>query len=160
MIYLPVCGSNGQTYGNECVFQSAVCKFKPLLKVHDGECEAKKERRDLTAVAPAERKCNAFCPFIFFPVCGSNGVTFSNECEMANAACQFGKAITKAHDGECAADVVPEVPALSTCDAIRCITVFEPVCGSDGKTYSNSCFLLIGACKNPSVKKVHDGQCA
>lgn len=35
-----------------------------------------------------------------------------------------------------------------------CITVFDPVCGCDGKTYSNKCFA-----KLEGIKKYTEGEC-
>ena len=42
-----------------------------------------------------------------------------------------------------------------------CTANFDPQCGSDGKTYSNACFLAIAQCKNPSLqlKLAYKGQC-
>lgn len=60
------------------------------------------------------------CPDSRDPLCGADGLTYWNPCELAcakqSAACQ----------GECPCDCV-------------CPTVFDPVCGSDGITYQNGC---------------------
>jgi hypothetical protein len=45
------------------------------------------------------------------------------------------------------------------CDNINCTTDYNPVCGSDGKTYSNECNLKAAKCKNPSLTIVHPGEC-
>lgn len=42
-----------------------------------------------------------------------------------------------------------------------CAQNYEPVCGSDEKTYGNECELLVEVeCNNPAVYKVHDGPCS
>ncbi|BFZ10128.1 hypothetical protein BsWGS_13167 [Bradybaena similaris] len=39
------------------------------------------------------------CPFIFKQVCGSDGLTYSNSCELKARTCGHG--VTVAHEGPC-----------------------------------------------------------
>lgn len=49
---------------------------------------------------------------------------------------------------------------------VMCSRQFEPVCGSDGKTYANDCLLKVAACKAAADKKISviklasKGECA
>lgn len=61
--YRPVCGTNGQTYGNACTANCA--------GVQVAYATACRER------APA----NCICPANYDPVCGVNGQTYSNQCQ-------------------------------------------------------------------------------
>ena len=41
-----------------------------------------------------------------------------------------------------------------------CTEQYDPVCGSDGVTYSNGCYLEVTRCsENPDLKVVYSGEC-
>lgn len=64
--YIPVCGSDGNTYPNACHVSCMSINNPSLSVAHEGEC----------------RRNNCSCPAVYQPVCGTNGVTYSNDCEL------------------------------------------------------------------------------
>lgn len=109
--YDPVCGCNGQTYGNTCEAEKA-----GVTRWTDGECPCIVE--SLKKDSPCTKELR--------PVCGCDNKTYSNPCLAKNAG------VTKWTDGACCVDP-------SKISRKPCPKNYNPVCGCDGKTYGNEC---------------------
>lgn len=71
------------------------------------------------------------CPTTEKPVCGCDGKTYRNKCVAV-----FGHGVTQWKEGACGNACIN--PAWID-SGIVCPAVVEPVCGCDGKIYSNAC---------------------
>lgn len=141
-----VCGSDGKTYGNTCLLRCV----KEVTVVHEGPCdEAPKD--ELKIVDEAHNQPPCVCTANLEPVCGSDGHTYGNKCQMKCA----GKDITVANDGPCSGEEkIVDIPSYQP--ACTCIRSYSPVCASDGVTYPNECMMR---CENKHLTVAREGPC-
>ncbi|MBX3247215.1 MAG: hypothetical protein KF901_08545 [Myxococcales bacterium] len=126
----PVCGVDGETYGNPC---NARCAGVAIA--YAGECSA----------PPAPSPTGTCEPRHVTPECRSDrdcGPGYS--CATACEGCEPGGAC----EGSCVSYCVPIDPGCV------CPEIWAPVCGVDGRTYSSVCHANCAG-----VRIAHEGEC-
>ncbi|XP_030829226.1 mucin-17 isoform X2 [Strongylocentrotus purpuratus] len=137
-IVSPVCGSDGRTYDNPCLLGAMACETKTpsLVKINDGYCD----QEGLGGRCPLEYKGK------YKPVCGRDGKTYVNQGILQITACVQNdpNLASQAHKGECE---FKGRRKRRKCRKPACDMNYDPVCGTDGKTYFNKCFMDYFACR-------------
>ena len=152
----------------------------PALAEKDGKCRSNQNCDFGLYCEKPVGKCKAegscairpeVCTDDYQPVCGCDGQTYSNACNAARAGvsvakkgkckgsgetaahcltnenCDFGLFCEKA-DGACKGPGVCEIRPEA------CPDLYDPVCGCDHQTYSNSCYA-----HRAGVSVQHQGEC-
>nr|QNH72492.1 toxin candidate TRINITY_DN19498_c0_g1_i1 [Pachycerianthus borealis]QNH72550.1 toxin candidate TRINITY_DN19498_c0_g1_i1 [Pachycerianthus borealis] len=152
------CSNTNVTYTSMCLFKVAQCqalKSGHSLKIqYRGSCGSKKE-------CPKLEQCKIVPRTL--PVCGDNNVTYQTHCHFRVAACEareMKQKLRMLHRGECGTKVKNQ---RTKCIDKPCRSDPKPLCGSDQKTYANSCEFLKAKCalknKKSQLKLVYHGVC-
>ncbi|XP_037334758.2 agrin isoform X4 [Pungitius pungitius] len=178
-----VCGSDGEDYRNECLLHRHACKNQKNIRVqYLGPCDLCKENENnlntMCRVRTLTRQTIVFrppemCPVANEPLCASDGQTYSSECAMDATGLQKGIKLRKIHAGPCkrlercqeacpfnGVCVVEQQSARCSCEPIECDGTYKPVCGRDGRTYTNDCARRRAECLGRLLIAIkHPGPC-
>jgi len=128
----PVCGDDNKTYNNICEAKKAGIGI--AYKSKCGECIPEGK-----TINPSVVKNKTCCAGLTACPVNSSTINPNEKVSICKKTCEVFS--NKAND------VKPE-------DKIVCTMNWDPLCGENGKTYSNECFL-----NKAGVKMAHKGEC-
>ncbi|MHC4837788.1 MAG: Kazal-type serine protease inhibitor domain-containing protein, partial [Planctomycetota bacterium] len=164
-VWLPVCGCDGETYGNECEAAAAgrTVRARGECEVDEARCDRHADCGDGRYCARPEGRCEGpgicqdrpqLCEGVRDPVCGCDGETRPNDCLAARdganvrhrGRCDFDGC---AHDADCGLGEICRFEeglcgGAGACEPrpADCPAVVDLVCACDGVTYGSACDAL------------------
>ncbi len=106
------------------------------------------------SAAKSHEECLKACNRMYAPVCGSDGVTYGNQCSFEIAQCEKD-GLTLASTGECHARRELEQDACLR----GCPRNLNVVCGSNNQSYANKCLFENAQCRDNNLTLLHTGEC-
>ena len=156
----PYCYNAKRLFPNKCMLDCTVKNDRsPIVSIIQGQCSGHQENQD------EDDKCQQICTYSDddVPVCGDDGVMYPNECAFDLAVCAQSD-LKVLDDGRCeemksgnesdddnnkydddSDDDIED--KTNKCEGMVCNKLYKPVCGTDGKTYSNKCVMDRAACE-------------
>jgi len=153
-LFLLIAGAAGAQTGQTCGGIAA-------LKCPAGQaCQFPLDKCNVADLAGVCVTVPATCPKQGPPICGCDGKTYANECELLKAgvrpakkgACGHGEGNSGNHAAVCKTDAdcksnefcqfkagACKAPGSCLVKPEICTEIFKPVCGCDNKTYGNDC---------------------
>ncbi len=180
LYYDPVCGCDGKTYDNACsaamrgmsVARKGACEPLPAVCNDNEDCSLNHYCLKSVGECEGDGNCKRkphVCIEIYDPVCGCDGKTYPNECFAAVAGvsvsheeeCEPPPSTCK-DNADCGSDYyycgkgVGDCKEEGICEIKPriCPLYYDPVCGCDGRTYSNDCSAAMRG-----VSIAHKGVC-